>query len=249
MPCCIVRCLPYRTFCVGMDPSVQGSSRLRGFGAINGQRSTAKEVVLPRWWTTGRVDPLQGSQESPERDRKLAQICDTLDGRGLAFEPPVDGPLPGITAGRSALGQRDGDRKREERRKLRQPSVFLLHLQRVRGSTRQPHRHVRAEVEGSVVPPVELNRLDGQVRPLRKLRSDQPSHEGRVDVNLVGTQVTIAHSETNLLALHIERPGGQGSGEVPVVRDKEDASWKVEQSFQENILGLYVQVVGRLIEG
>src|SRR5918997_5331463 len=127
MPRCPESCFPHRTRGVGIDPAVQGSSRLPGFGVIDGQRSAAKEVVLSRWWTTGRVDPLQGSQESPERDRKLAQICDTLDGRGLAFEPPVDGPLPGITAGRSALGQRDGDRKREERRKLRQPSVFLLH--------------------------------------------------------------------------------------------------------------------------
>src|SRR5215216_8191003 len=131
VPWCLESCFPHRTRGVGIDLAVKGSSRLPGFSVIDSQRSAAKEVVLPRWWPTGRVDPLQGSQELTQRDRKLAQIGDALDSRGLAFEPPVDGPLPGITVGRCPLGQRDRDRKREERRKLRQPSVFLLHLQRV----------------------------------------------------------------------------------------------------------------------
>src|SRR3712207_9412998 len=41
---------------------------------------------------SGGVDPLQGGQEFGQLGREPAQIGDALRGRGLAFDPPVDGP-------------------------------------------------------------------------------------------------------------------------------------------------------------
>src|SRR5215216_1561266 len=112
MPCRLESRFPHRTRCAGIDLAFEGSNRLPGFGVIDCQRSAAKEVVLPGWWPTGGIDPLQGYEELSQRGRKLAQIGDALGGRGLAFDPAVDGPLPGITVGRSPLRQGDGDRKR-----------------------------------------------------------------------------------------------------------------------------------------
>src|SRR5918997_260437 len=40
----------------------------------------------------------------------------------------------------------------------------------------------------------------------------------------------------------------EGVYEVPVVRDVEDPTWEVLQRAEEHILGLYVEVVGRLVE-
>jgi hypothetical protein len=41
-------------------------------------------------------------------------------------------------------------------------------------------------MKGPVVSAAEGNRRDGQVDPLRKLRSDQPAHESRVDLDPIG---------------------------------------------------------------
>jgi hypothetical protein len=62
-----------------------------------------------------------------------------------------------------------------------------------------------------------------------------PESRGNAHQESVGSarwfNPSIAHSETNLLALQIERLGRRGLGEVSVVRDEEDTSGKVEQSL------------------
>src|SRR5215213_7300032 len=129
---------------------------------------------------------LQGHEELGKRRGELHQILDPPEGGGLAFDPPVDGPRPGIAVCRNASRQRNGDRQREVRREMRQPPVFFLHLCHVSLRARQPYHHALSEAEGPVVPALGHGRRYGQIRPVRKLRGDQTPHEGCVDVDLVG---------------------------------------------------------------
>ena len=45
-----------------------------------------------------------------------------------------------------------------------------------------------------------------------------------------------------------ERVRGEGVYEVPVVGDEEDPAGEVLERIEEHVLGLYVEVVGRLVE-
>src|SRR5687767_1500013 len=45
-----------------------------------------------------------------------------------------------------------------------------------------------------------------------------------------------------------ERVRGEGAYEVPVVGDEEDPAWEVLEGVEEYVLGLYVEMVGRLVE-
>ncbi len=72
-----------------------------GFGVIYCQGRAAVKVVRSRWWAAGRIDALQGGEKLSERNRKLAEIGDSLYSRDLAIEPPVDGPVPGIMLARN----------------------------------------------------------------------------------------------------------------------------------------------------
>ena len=67
----------------------------------------------------------------------------------------------------------------------RQPTMLLLDLCDVGVGTRQAHGQLVAEPEGGVVPPVERDGHDREIGPLRKLRCDEPSRDGRRDVSLV----------------------------------------------------------------
>src|SRR4051794_722492 len=116
------------------------------------------------------------------------------DCRDLAVEPPVDGPMPGISVGWDPHRERDGDWQRELRRELRQPSMFLCHLRGVPLGARQSHGHVLAEMKGPVVPPVELNWFDRQVGPLRKLRFDQFANERWTDLHVIDMLLTSAQA-------------------------------------------------------
>ena len=78
-----------------------------------------------------------------------------------------------VVAAGHAARERRRDRQRQVRRELPQPPVLLVDLQRVRLRTRQPHRHLAAEPEGPVVPPVDVDRRDRKIGPLRELRGDQ----------------------------------------------------------------------------
>src|SRR5215207_4159736 len=62
-------------------------------------------------------------------------------------------------------------------------------------------------MKGSIVPPAELNRRDGQVGPLRKLRGDQPAHERNVDVHHIGLHVSASHLTRLLVQLELAVPG------------------------------------------
>lgn len=68
--------------------------------------------MRPRGWPVGGIDPLQGGDELSQITRRLAWIGDALDGRGLAFESLVDGPMPGVALARCPLRERDRDGKR-----------------------------------------------------------------------------------------------------------------------------------------
>lgn len=94
---------PHRARHTGVDLAVEGGNGLPGFSVVDRQRSAAEEVVPPGRGATGGIDLIQGGQELAQPGREPAQIGDVSGGRGLAFESPVDGPLPGITVGRSPL--------------------------------------------------------------------------------------------------------------------------------------------------
>lgn len=73
-------------------------------------------------------------------------------------------------------------------------------------SARQPHCHVFAKMKGPIIPPVYINRFDGQVGPSRKLRRDQPPHQRHIDSNHL--ELLISVSEHGNRALRLNSSGG-----------------------------------------
>jgi hypothetical protein len=59
--------------------------------------------------------------------------------------------------------------------------LLYSNLSRIRLRTRQSHRHVVSEVEGSVVPPTSSNRSDRKVSPLRELACDKATNQVGID--------------------------------------------------------------------
>ena len=112
---CLKGCVQRRGHCAGIEHAVQGGDCGAGVSVSRGERHAAEGVVRPRGWRAGGIDPLQGSYELCQITRRLAWIGDALDGRGLAFEPPVDGPMPGVALVRCPLRERDRDGKRQAR--------------------------------------------------------------------------------------------------------------------------------------
>src|SRR5579884_76456 len=104
-----------------------------------------------------RIDPVQGGDESCQVRRCLAWIGEALKGRVLAFEPPIDGPIPGVALGRCPLREGDRDGKRQVRGKSRQPQVLLLGLLGGPVDAGQSHDHVLAEPIERVSVPAEGN--------------------------------------------------------------------------------------------
>src|SRR5437879_6141846 len=137
------------------------------------------KVVRPGPRSVRRVDALQGDEKVREAGREVAQISYTLRRGSVAFDPSVDGPLPRITIRWLSYRQRRWNRKRQQRRQFWKPTVFLLHLQRIVGGTRQAHDHVLAEAKGSVVPS-DHGWPDRKVRPLRKPSGHHAANERAV---------------------------------------------------------------------
>lgn len=80
----------------------------------------------PRWRPACGIDPLQGGYELRQINRRLTRIGDVLDGRILAFEPPIDGPMPGVTRAGFTFCDRNRDGKRQGWGQSRQPLVLLI---------------------------------------------------------------------------------------------------------------------------
>ena len=116
---CLKGCVPRRGHYAGIEHVVQGGDCGAGMSISCGERHAAEGIVHPRGWPADGIDPLQGGDELCQITRRFAWIGDALDGRGLACEPLVDGPMPGVALARCPLGERDRDGKREERGKSR----------------------------------------------------------------------------------------------------------------------------------
>ena len=146
---------------------------------------TPRNALSARPRPGSRVNALQGAHELGEVDGGRARVGDALPRCGLAFEPPVDRPRPGIAVGRNALGRGSRNRERQRGGELRQPSA--LDLQRADGSLvpRQAHDEVVAEPIKRVVRAARRHRLDREIGPLGKLRRDQTEHERRVRIDFV----------------------------------------------------------------
>jgi hypothetical protein len=63
--------------------------------------------------------------------------------------------------------------------------MLLVDLGHVSVGARKTHGELIAQAERGVVPPVDLDPLDRQTRPLRELLSDQPGDDRWRDVRLV----------------------------------------------------------------
>src|SRR2546421_5412766 len=62
--------------------------------------------------------------------------------------------------------------------------MLLLDLCHIGVGARKAYAQLVAQTEGGVVPSVERDRRDREIGSPRKLRSDQPSREGRSDLRL-----------------------------------------------------------------
>ncbi len=72
--------------------------------------------------------------------------------------------------------------------------MFLFHLRGLALGAWQTHGHVLAETKGPVIPSVERDRLDREVRPVRKLHGEQPAHKSYADVYFVRGHFSSQHA-------------------------------------------------------
>src|SRR5262249_5674849 len=101
-------------------------------------------------WCVGWAQLLERADERGEVARRL-DCVDLLDRRGLALDPGVDLPEPGVVEGRVALRDRDRDLDREERSERGQPVEQLPAGLRRASSTCEPNGEVVAESEDRIV--------------------------------------------------------------------------------------------------
>ena len=67
-----------------------------GFRLIGGESPSPVEVLLPRYRCVGRVHRLQRNQKAPELAREVTQVANVLLRGGVAWDPPIQCPIPGI---------------------------------------------------------------------------------------------------------------------------------------------------------
>ena len=181
MPGCSERCLPGRGGGRAIDSAGQRGNHSAGLSVIGGQRSAAIEIMRSRGRSAAGIDPMQAGQEVRQRGGEFARIGDAIDGRDLAFEPTVDGPVPGIPIPGIAFRQRSRNRQWKERSEPRQPSCSLSTCAAYASALGSRTAHLVAKMKRSVVPPARFHRSDGQMRPGGKLRGDQTAHERCID--------------------------------------------------------------------
>jgi NAD(P)-dependent dehydrogenase (short-subunit alcohol dehydrogenase family) len=76
--------------------------------------------------------------------------------------------------------------------------VLFVHLPSGPFDAWESHGHVGAEPIDRVVGPSGVDRRDGKVGPLRKLRHEQPAHESDVDVHLIDMHFASGHEHLTL---------------------------------------------------
>jgi hypothetical protein len=106
--------------------------------------------------------------------------------------------MPRVALARCPQRSRDRDGKGEERGKSRQPLLLFVHLPSGTFDAGESHGQVGAYPIDRVVGPSGVDRLDGKVCPLRKLRREQPAHERDVDVHLVDMHFASGHEHLTL---------------------------------------------------
>ena len=163
------------------DLTVEGLQRLPGLAVVDGQRRAAVAAVRPGRRPARGIYLVQRGQEAGQVSREGGRVFDVTGGQRGARQPAIDRPRPRETASGDAPAQRLRDPQRQLARQHRQPPVLLVHLLRVAGPAGQPHRQVRAEAEGDVVPAARLDPPHRKPGPLRELFRDQPRREFRRD--------------------------------------------------------------------
>jgi len=103
---CLESCVPCCDHGIGIEHAGKFGDGGAGLSVSRGERHAAEGVVRPRRWPAGGIDLLQGGYELSQFPRRLAFLGDALAGRGLAFEPPIDGPVPGVALIGANLGSR-----------------------------------------------------------------------------------------------------------------------------------------------
>ena len=71
--------------------------------------------------------------------------------------------------------------------------MILIHLGSIHEPIWQSDRQVVSEPVDRVLGSGGFDTYDGQVSPVRKLPGEQPSHQGLVNVQLVGVHLLRAH--------------------------------------------------------
>jgi hypothetical protein len=130
----------------------------------------------------------------------------------VASRPTASGRRTGPGGSRAGCPPRERDRdgERQERGQCGQPAPLLLHLPDRPGDAGQAHRHLVAESIEGVVGPGEGTGAIGRARPLRELRGDQPAHERRVGVYLVGVHLPGGMGNSSIRRELVARHGQRG---------------------------------------
>src|SRR5215813_2780384 len=102
--------------------------------------------------------------------------------------------MPRVALARPSLRKRRGDGKGQERGKPGQPLMLLVHLFDGPMNTRKSHEHIITEPVERVVRAGRRDRIEGKIRPLRKLCGEQSGHERYISVYFVDMHLTCRHT-------------------------------------------------------
>ncbi|SPZ36130.1 Uncharacterised protein [Agrobacterium tumefaciens] len=147
------------------------------------------KVMRARAWAIRSIHAVQCFQKRGDINGDSRKIdAPQMPCQRFAFKPAVDGPAERIVLSRLSQHQWCRDRKRQERRKRRQPPVLLFHLCNITGGTRHADQHIVTETKTAIIPAAQFDRPDIEISPLRKLAGDQ-----RPDL-LWGDDNTVIHT-------------------------------------------------------
>ena len=146
----------------------------------------------PRNWFAGAVrwrGEVKRTQERAERFGRRVSVMRRAHRGRRARKPLAHAPRPGITGTRATDMDRRGDRQREQRCELGQPTLLALDERRGRQAARESHREVGAEPVHHVVPTDdrigqrerrELGMLLGEEAPDQRLVDDDVGRRHRI---------------------------------------------------------------------
>src|SRR5262249_21485341 len=147
-------------------------------------------------WT----DLLHRRDERGEIACSLDRI-DLLHRQRVSLDPAVDLPEPGIAVARAALRHREGNVDGQQWGQLRQPVELAAPRLRRAAEPRQPYGELIPEPEDCVDRAARLEPAERQVRPLRKLVSEEEMRKRLVDRELVDVhRGAVTHLTGSVLA-------------------------------------------------